>query len=59
MTQCRDCVFYKETDDKKKYGLCEIKLPPWIDKEAIGQKANLVDRKDSCDLGRPATDDDL
>lgn len=55
--RCVNCEFYNQTDDKKKLGLCEIKLPPWIDTKVITDGANIVAAKDSCDLGKPKEDE--
>ncbi len=59
MTICTECRFYKQTDHKKKFGLCEVKLPAWIDRiEITSRKANIVDAKEGCDIGKPIEDDD-
>lgn len=57
--RCSDCQFYNETIPHQKIGLCEIKLPPWIDKIYDPKfKPNFVDRKHTCDLGKLKTEDD-
>lgn len=59
MTTCRDCEFYTQTDHKKKFGLCEVKLPVWIDRvEITSRKANIVDAKEGCDFGKTKQQDD-
>lgn len=57
--KCRDCQFYKETYPKQKSGLCEIRLPPWLDKIHDPKfKPNFVDAKDGCDMGQQRNEDD-
>lgn len=56
--KCRDCEFYRQTDDKKKIGLCEVKLPAWIEREELTKKkANIVGSTEGCDLGKDAGDE--
>lgn len=58
--KCRDCAFYRQTDEKKKLGLCEITLPAWIEREELTKrKANIVGQNEKCDLGKPVEDDEL
>lgn len=57
--KCRDCHFYNETIPKEKLGLCEVKLPPWIDKLYDPKfKPNIVARTEGCDFGKPKEEDD-
>lgn len=57
---CDQCEFYKQTDHKKKIGLCEIKLPAWIDRaEVTSKKANIVGANEGCDFAKPVDDEEL
>jgi hypothetical protein len=56
--KCRDCQFYQETYPKEKSGLCNIQMPPWIELGDPKFRANMVDAKEGCDLGKPKEDDD-
>jgi hypothetical protein len=61
MISCAQCQFYDENRPKQKSGLCTIELPPWIDVAAIPggkNKANIVEARNGCDLGKPKAEDD-
>lgn len=59
MTLCSKCEFYKETDVKKKVGLCEIRFPVWVDRaEITSRKANIVGANEGCDLGKTKQEDE-
>jgi hypothetical protein len=59
MILCTNCQFYKMTDPKKKFGLCEVKLPAWIERAELTTKTtNIVGHQEGCDLGKPIEQDD-
>ena len=56
MIKCVKCKFFQSyNQEDNEYGVCEIRLPPWMDEKRNSSRSVWSNPEfgDGCDLGQP------